>query len=445
MSKKIWNPTRHVTTAILKRSVPSKLPIFIALLCSIALSSNVLHASAETPSDVPAANSQAIAPSPTYSVLYDFQGQPRDGSSPRGALLRDSAGNLYGTASSGGQFQRGAVYRLTSKGTETIFSFRGAPHDGEAPMGALIQDSEGNFYGTTSEGGLQNAGTIYRIDKNGHEQILHTFNVNDGLSPFAGLVMDAAGNLYGTTLYGGNLNCGNQGCGEVFELDKSGNLTVLYAFNGGADGAFPYAELTLDAAGNLYSTTQYGGNGVAYSGDGVVFKVSPSGVETVLHTFAGGSDGSNPNGGVVFDQSGNLYGTTLYGGGNNGCGGLGCGTVFRLDHTSGQESILRTFVDDANGAMPSVTPLLDGRGNLYATTLYGGDLSLKCFETKGCGVVFQLNSAGEETVLQTFTLFENGGFPNVSLIRDEQGNLYGTAYLDGSADCSCGLVYRVTP
>ena len=192
---------------------------------------------------------------------------------------------------------------------------------------------------------------------------------------------DSAGNLYGTTPYGGDLTCpiGSLGCGAVFELSKSGQETVLHTFTGGTDGAFPlYESLIRDSAGNLYGTTLYGGdlscNSYGY-GCGVVFKLSPAGEETVLHTFAGGADGEGPVAGLVQDSSGNLYGTTAGGGAHN------YGTVFKID-ASGNETVLFNFNGERSGFEPIGTLLLDKAGNLYGTTNEGG--------AANAGVVFKL-------------------------------------------------------
>jgi uncharacterized repeat protein (TIGR03803 family) len=238
-----------------------------------------------------------------------------------------------------------------------------------------------------------------------------------GRPPREGLAGDGLGNLYGTTAEGGSgtkacpgvsiqgqtISLG--GCGVVFKLDRSGNETVLYNFTGGTDGAFPSAGLVLDLAGNLYGTTWVGGDLTASAcpgssftgyppGCGVVFKLDPTGKETVLYRFTGGADGSQPAAGLVWDRAGNLYGTTQGGGSTSGlCGPgppteSGCGVVFKLDPT-GKETVLYTFTGGADGAQPTARLVWDRAGNLYGTTRQGGITTGVCAPT-GCGVVFKL-------------------------------------------------------
>jgi uncharacterized repeat protein (TIGR03803 family) len=216
---------------------------------------------------------------------------------------------------------------------KTLHTFRGlVGSDGSSPMFPLIRDSAGNVYGTTLYGGNRSCatngcGTVFKVDSHGTETVLYRFTGGtDGEYPKAGVVRDSAGNLYGTTSQGGDLSCANgSGCGTVFKIDSVGNKTVLYTFAGGTDGSSPLGGLLRDAGGTLYGTTQGGG---VYS-EGTVFKVDAAGRETVLYSFPGGTGGASPNGGLVLDSSRNLYGFTQYGG-NSTCG-RGCGTVFKLE------------------------------------------------------------------------------------------------------------------
>jgi uncharacterized repeat protein (TIGR03803 family) len=244
--------------------------------------------------------------------------------------------------------------------------------------------------------------------------VLHSFSggTNDGAYPYAGLVMDSSGNLYGTTYVGGGgSECFGVGCGTVFKLDISGALTVLHSFSG-SDGKYPYAGLVRDSSGNLYGTTLYGGS----IGYGTVFKLETSGPLTVLHS-CDYSDGANPYAGLVRDSSGNLYGTTV-GGGPSGDGG----TVFKLD-TSGTLTVLHNF-SGSDGAYPYAGLVIDSSGNLYGTTSQGGSY--------GYGTVFKLDSSGALTVLHNFS-GSDGGYPQAGLVRDSSGNLYGTTtYAGGS-------------
>jgi uncharacterized repeat protein (TIGR03803 family) len=253
-------------------------------------------------------------------VLHSFSGN--DGSHPRGTLLRDQAGNLYGPTMEGGASGNGALFRLNEAGQETAsYSFAGTP-DGRYPIGGLIRDAAGNFYGTTYEGGVHGTGTIFEVTNRGKEIVLYSFDTF--AFPTGKLVRDAEGNLYGTEYLGGP-----DETGSIFKLDTNNQLTVLYSFENDQDGVFPTGGLLMDSAGNLYGTTLGGG----LYGNGTVYEFYTSGVETVLHSFAGPpNDGAQPWTGVVSDAEGNLYGTTFYGGStiSQPLCGSGCGTVFKL-------------------------------------------------------------------------------------------------------------------
>jgi uncharacterized repeat protein (TIGR03803 family) len=270
----------------------------------------------------------------------------------------------------------------------------------------------------------------------------------DGSNPDTGLIRDAAGNLYGTTPLGGNTSSscpdGPSGCGVVFKLDPSGqHYRVLYTFTGGTDGGSPAGSLIRDAAGNLYGTA--GGGNTSSScpegsfGCGVVFKVDPSGNETVLYTFTGGTDGLGP-GNLIRDAAGNLYGTAD-GGGDFSCSqGHGCGVVFKLD-PAGNETVLHTFTGGAAGSEP-VGLIRDAAGDFYGLTLFGGDTasSLCRGGVGGCGVLFNLDGQGQHyRVLHTFTGGADGANPTASLLF-YSGSLYGTA-LQGSYDF--GVVFKL--
>jgi len=317
-----------------------------------------------------------------------------------------------------------------------LHSFKGGT-DGADPVASVILDKAGNLYGTTESGGPFSSGTVFKVDKTGKESVLYSFSGGaDGAIPLAGLVRDSAGNLYGTTEHGGDLTCGSGvGCGTVFKLDKTDKETVLYSFINGADGSEPVAGVILDKAGNLYGTTQYGG---PFS-SGTVFKVDTTGKETVLYTFTGGrggKDGYFPEG-LIGDAAGNLYGITQFG------GNFSFGTVFKLDGT-GKETVLYRFTGGADGVYPAAGVIADAAGNLYGTTQYGG--SVNCFGD-GCGTVFKLDKTGKETVLYSFTGGTDGASPVAGLVRDSAGNLYGTATFGGDPLCSggCGVVFKIAP
>lgn len=261
-----------------------------------------------------------------FSVIHTFTGNP-DGKYPWSSMVMDPAGNLYGTTYEGGTFGCGTVYRLATSGTEKVLHSFVCGGGGYLPRGGLVRDSNGNLYGTTTGGGSYKDGIIFRLSSTGKFTVLHNFNGIGGSSPYAGLIGDSAGNGYGTTYNGGVY-----GFGTVFKLDSKANFTVLYSFKGTPDGASPQDELVLDAKSNLYGTTSYGGNGTCGAGCGVVFELDPSGSEAILHNFTGEPDGAFPWAALTMDAMGNLYGTSYYGGdsGNICNGGYGCGTVFEI-------------------------------------------------------------------------------------------------------------------
>jgi uncharacterized repeat protein (TIGR03803 family) len=387
----------------------------------------------------------------TESVLYTFTGGA-DGGLPVAGLIFDGKGNLYGTTNVGGASGVGVVFKVDSKGKETVlYSFTGGA-DGRYPgPGSLIWDAKGNLYGTTGGGGDMSAchdqgcGVVFKVDSTGKETVLYSFTGGaDGGSPEAGLIWDVKGNLYGTTSHGGGSSgCRGRGCGTVFKLNKNGEETVLYSFTGGADGADPEAGLIWDVKGNLYGTTVSGGDMSAChdQGCGVVFKVDSTGKETVLYTFTGGADGANLFAGLIWDAKGNLYGTTDLGGDMSACLDQGCGVVFKVDST-GKETVLYTFTGGADGREPFAGLIWDAReaeGPLYGTTTDGGEMSGCPY---GCGTVFKVDSTGKETVLYSFTGGADEGYPQAGLIWDAKGNLYGTTTGGPSA---FGTVFKLAP
>jgi len=291
------------------------------------------------------------------TVLYTFTGV--DGGNPRASLVQDSAGNLYGTACYGGNSNAGTVFKVSASGTVTVlYNFTGGV-DGGGPGAGLVRDSAGNLYGTTTVGGSSNSGTVFKVDTTGEEAVLYSFTGGaDGGIPEASVIRDSAGNLYGTTYQGG---ASTGGAGTVFKVDTTGKETVLYSFTGGVDGGFPEASLVRDSAGNLYGTTTVGGG----SNYGTVFKVDTTGEETVLYSFMGGADGGAPWASLVRDSAGNLYGTTY------DDGASGYGTVFKVD-TTGEETVLYSFMGGADGEHPIAGLIRDSAGNLYGTTYWGG-------------------------------------------------------------------------
>jgi len=385
---------------------------------------------------------QASPGAAAYAVLYAFQNAA--GENPySGSLFWDSEGNLYGTTSWGGDLNCGAVsgcgvvFMLDATGTETVLhSFTGAP-DGNQPYGGVTRDSAGNFYGTTYSGGTSNAGTVFKLDSAWNETVLYSFTGGaDGCGPQAGVILDSLGNLYGTTA-----GCGSaSNAGVVYKLTRAGKLVVLHTFTGGTDGASSEAGLIRDAEGNLYGTTSRGGGSIhCYEGCGIVFKLSSTGTETILHSFTGTPDGASPAAGVVRDAAGNLYGTTVYGG-MAGCS-LGCGMVYKLD-TTNQLTVLYNFTGGTDGGNPVAGVIRSASGNLYGDTYVGGAYG-------GFGVVYKLDTTGTEKVLYRFNGVDGSG-PVAGLIGDSKGNLYGTTFVGGTGFAGAtgtgyGVVFKLTP
>ncbi|MGO4883215.1 MAG: choice-of-anchor tandem repeat GloVer-containing protein [Bryobacteraceae bacterium] len=362
----------------------------------------------------------------TLTTLYSFSGGS-DGANPNSSpVALGSGGVLYGTTTGGGTAGLGTVFSLTPPAaaggawTEAVlYSFQGAPSDGGNPDSGVAIGENGVLYGTTHYGGPENYGTVFSLTPPASpggawtKATVYNFQggANDGSFPYASVVIAKNGALYGTTQAGGPSNAGT-----VFSLkppaSPGGAWTeaVLHSFTGGADGANPFAGVTRDSAGNLYGATYNGGAANA----GVVYKVDKAGAETVLYSFAGEADGGNPFGGVIFDSAGNLYGTTSFGG--TAAGG---GVVYKLD-AAGQETVLYSFcalAGCADGATPQAGVIRDSKGNLYGTTWAGG--------ATGYGVVYELSTAGAETLLYNFTGGADGGSSLAPVIRDSTGKLYG--------------------
>jgi len=367
----------------------------------------------------------------TYAPVYQFKAG-LDGNFPSQGLIVDlKRGVLYGTTSSDGAFLSGTVFKLGKSGEAVLYSFTGENGDGQFPEGggSLYEDANGNLYGTAFGGiyggpcGTDGCGVVFEVDQTGHEKVLYQFTGgDDGTYPNGGLVGDENGNLYGTTQEGGKF-----GSGTVFEVTPSGTETVLHSFNyqNYSDGSGPATGLIRDASGNLFGTTGSGGISLG----GTVFKIDTSYNETILYYFGSSSqDGLFPASRLAFDTQGNLIGMTISGGAN------GYGTVFRLT-LSGQETVLYNFGPSPDANRPYLTdPLIDPSGNIYAATNYGG--------ADNWGAVFKLDTSNHETVLHSFD-GPHGKLPYGGLARDPSGNIYGTASQGGAY--GGGLVYRVTP
>jgi len=382
-----------------------------------------------------------------YSVVYSFQ-CGTDGEFPAAGVIADNVGNLYGTTELGGDFGFGTVFEVSPDGTKSVLhSFAGAPTDGDAPLAPLLQDNAGNLYGTTLYGGANGGilglgqGTVFEVAANGTESVLYSFGAypTDGSGPVAGLVRDAGGNLYGTTLGGGANITG----GTVFKVSPNGKETLLHSFAqedfAGGDGSVPQAGLVADGAGNLYGTTTIGGDGPCQYGCGTVFKVDRQSNESVLYSFAGApTDGASPATNLLRDAAGNLYGTTQEGGRDESCTlslDPGCGMVFKLA-PDGTETMLFSF-NGQNGDLPYGNLVQDGRGDLYGFTAGGG--STTC---GSCGVLFEVGPTGKEGALHKFAGPPLDGSLPAGLLFSH-GALFGVTIL-GGAD-NCGTVFKITP
>jgi uncharacterized repeat protein (TIGR03803 family) len=295
-----------------------------------------------------------ITPSGTESVFYTFAA----GSGPYSGLMQASDDNFYGTTSYGGASHAGTFFEITPTGTESLlYTF---PSGSSNPYTGVIQGIDGNFYGTTGAGGTSDDGTVFKLTPSWTKTALHVFpktTSSDGQIPYAGLIQGIDGNFYGTTYFGGTSDYGT-----VFKVTPTGTETVLYSFAGGSDGEHPYAGVVQGTDGNFYGTTYQGGT----NGLGTVYKITASGTETVLYSFAGGSsDGSNPEAGLIQATDGNFYGMTYQGGASND------GTVFKIT-ASGTESILHSFAG-SDGANPWANLVQSSSdGNLYGSTYAGG-------------------------------------------------------------------------
>jgi uncharacterized repeat protein (TIGR03803 family) len=390
-----------------------------------------------------------MARAQSYSVLYAFCAQPNcaDGATPNPNLVVDSKGNVYGTAQTGGPNLGGAAFEISPTGVEKLmYGFNSFP-GGYIPMGGLIQDGSGNFYGTTSLGGAtkvhslcvgSGCGVVYELSPTGVETVLFDFfdvkkgeNYN-GFQPYGSLLRDSNGNLFGTTA-----GFGAKTAGAVFELAANGAEGVLHWFGSyKGDGKFPNPGLVMDAQGNLYGTTKEAGH---YSG-GTVFEINAAGVESILYSFGKRktlANGTLPNAGLLLGANGNLYGTTVDGGNSITCY-TGCGTVFELT-PDGTEKALYSFNGTPDGSEPAGSLIMDAQGNFYGTTQFGG--------VYRNGTVFKLTPTGVETILYSFSGGADGGDPVDGLTMDSEGNLYGVTVTGGNtSECpeGCGVVFKIT-
>jgi len=379
-----------------------------------------------------------LAFSQPLTVLHTFGGS--DGEFPFCTLLRDSAGNLYGTTAFGAAGY-GTIFKLDTTGNYTVLhTFLGSPNDGAYPEAGLLWDRRGHLYGTTAQGGTTNGGTIFLLAASGKETVLHNFTLNgtDGQWPYAGLVQDAAGILYGTTSVGGRY-----GGGIVFAFASTGKEKALFNLDGNGGGAmWPGGGNLVGGDGGVVGTTSFGGS----SNLGTVYSLNASG-EHIVVNFSG-VEGEFPYAGLIKDSTGNFYGTTQFGG-DLTCHApsSGCGVVFKLDAT-GDETVLYSFLGSPDGDDPVAQLVLDKDGNLYGVTKYGGTGECQNEADGGCGTIFKISPTGSETVLHSFTGGADGAYPEGGLILDAEGNLYGTTTNGGSSACNgngCGTIFKFTP
>jgi uncharacterized repeat protein (TIGR03803 family) len=394
----------------------------------------------------------------SFTVIHDFQ--QSDGAYPEGGLVADKGGNLYGTTWSGGPDNGlGTVFRIAPDVTYTVLYFF-CPNqdagclDGSGPNGALAIDDNGNLFGTTSQGGggVQcpgGCGTVFEITSTGKENVIYAFQGGefDGEDPESGIMLDPAGNLFGTTQYGGEVNVGT-----VFEITNSGTEYVLHAFAGDPDGVYPVGTLVSDQKGNIYGTSagvQTGRREQCGEGFcGTIFRVADGGGYEQLYAFCSRTkckDGGAPLGNLVVHRD-MLFGTMAQGG-REGCNHAGWGTVFALALGSNLETVLHDFAGGADGARPAAGHVLDDAGTLAGTTFWGG--APQCRPT-GCGTIFALNSgtnpgrdsrANPVSYRLIHAFHRAQGANPVAPLLLYKGSYYGTTEYGGS--CGCGTLFRV--
>jgi uncharacterized repeat protein (TIGR03803 family) len=410
-----------LATALRRRSATRKKPLLV-LLPLLLLSAGLM---------IQAGSAQTGM---VFTSLYSFTGGT-DGYTPNG-VVQGRDGFLYGTTVNGGTNSAGAVFRISTGGSLTnLYSFSGGS-DGGNPQAALVQGTDGYFYGTTQTGGQPTtggpAGTVFRISPSGALTNLYSFtdsffmDANQGASPQAALVQGSDGTFYGTTFQGGTYffaNSGTNGYGTVFKINTNGVLTSLYRF-GGNDGENPQAALVQGNDGNLYGTTQSGG----ISNDGTVFQITTNGTLTSLHSFSGGNDGGGPLAGLVQGNDGYFYGTTPSGGISN------AGTVFQIS-TNGVLTNLYSFLGGNDGANPYAGLVLGSDGSFYGTTQSGGT-------NGGEGTIFKISASGAYTSLYSFSGGNDGANPQAALVQGSDGSFYGTTANGGQS--GAGTVFRLT-
>jgi uncharacterized repeat protein (TIGR03803 family) len=344
-----------------------------------------------------------------FSVLYDFGQNPNDPINPSysGILAQGRDGNLYGTVAFGGAFQGGAMIKVTPRGKLTVvYSFDGSV--GFAPFGGLTLATDGNFYGTNGGGGKAFLGTIFKITPDGRPTLLYEFTgQDDGAVPYAPPIQGADGNLYGTTEIGGTSHAGT-----VYKITPAGVLTTLHSFDN-ANGAQPIGPLLQASDGNFYGTTVTGG-GPANAG--TVFKITPAGKLTVIHRFDG-SDGFDPSSLLIQGSDSSLYGTAYSGGTQN------TGTIFKIT-PQGKFSVLHNFNGSTDGGNPYAGLVQGSDGNFYGVNSFNGNAANQ-------GTIFRISPGGKFKVLYTFD-GKTGATPQVTLLQHTNGSFFGDATFGGA-------------
>jgi uncharacterized repeat protein (TIGR03803 family) len=357
------------------------------------------------------------------ATLYAFSAGA-DGNYPDSGLTAGPDGNFYGTTTFGGANNLGTIYRITPAGAKTVlYSFAGGTADGQYPASGLELGNDGAFYVTTTAGGAFGGGTFFRITLDGSETVLYSFGGKGSGATPQGLTLLSDGNYYGTTASGGANNLGT-----VYKMTPAGEQTVLHSFSAGADGQTPVAGLSNDSDGNLYGVTYYGGT----DNLGTIFRIAPdgSGYATVHSFGGGGTDGQYPGVKLRNVADGTLYGSTSSG----GAGGLG--TIFRYDPSSGVTTVIHSFSGPPDdGHYPSCRLRVGNDGNLYGVTLYGGYFDL--------GTFFRITPAGVLTLLYSFSGGADGQGPDSSLLLTSDGVFYGTTVTGGLTNN--GTIYKIRP
>ena len=376
-----------------------------------------------------------------FSPIANFDGT--NGGNPRYMTLAQGLdGNFYGTTYSGGANGVGVMFQLKAGTITALHTFSGVAPDGSYPVAGLVLATNSKFYGTTELGGGGGGGTIFSMTPLGIFTTLHQFNGTDGVDPEGALIESASGGLYGTAQAGGSGSGGT-----VFKMTPAGVLSTVYSFTGlGGDGEFPFSSLVQGSDGKFYGTTYAGGGNLCNCG--TVYRVTPAGAIKILHSFgAGGSflDGSQPIGGLVQGLDGNFYGTTPGGGGQSG----GSGTVFQIT-PAGVLTTLHAFAGyPGDGALPYAGLTLGSDGNLYGTTYQGGSQSPAC----NCGTLYQIATDGTYRMMYSFTNGTDGRNPYGGLLQATDGSFYGTTFAGGSnlsphcqysGDQTCGVIFRLS-